>query len=105
MEETGLRRPIIFAGFGYHVGVSGSRLSAGQRRRIALVRGLLKNAKKITILDDIATGMTEDDKDLRRSLQRILEGKTFLFGTSNTEIAAEFDQSFVLDQGRISDKE
>ncbi|MES0808066.1 ABC transporter transmembrane domain-containing protein [Roseibium sp. SCPC15] len=104
VEETGLRRPIIYAGFGYHVGVSGSRLSAGQRRRIALVRGLLKNAK-ITILDDIATGMTEDDKVLRNDLRQILSGKTFLYGTSNADIAAEFDQRFVLDQGRISDKE
>uniref|UniRef100_UPI003D0E34A9 ATP-binding cassette domain-containing protein n=1 Tax=Roseibium sp. TaxID=1936156 RepID=UPI003D0E34A9 len=95
--------PIIYAGFGYHVGVAGSRLSAGQRRRIALVRGLLKNAK-ITILDDIATGMTEDDKALRDGLRKILSGKTFLFGTSNADIAAEFDQQFVLDQGRISDK-
>ncbi|PVB60759.1 ATP-binding cassette domain-containing protein [Labrenzia sp. 011] len=103
VEETGLRRPIIYAGFDYHVGVSGSRLSAGQRRRIALVRGLLKNAK-ITILDDIATGTTEDDKALRRGLQEILSGKTFLFGTSNADIAAEFDQRFILDQGRISDK-
>ncbi len=103
VDETGLRRPIIYAGFGYHVGVSGSRLSAGQRRRIALVRGLLKNAK-ITILDDIATGMTEDDKALRSGLRQILSGKTFLYGTSNADIAAEFDRQFVLDQGRISDK-
>ncbi len=103
VEETGLRHPIIYAGFGYHVGVSGSRLSAGQRRRIALVRGLLKNAK-ITILDDIATGMTEDDKALRDGLKKILSGRTFLYGTSNADIAAEFDQRIVLDQGRISDK-
>lgn len=103
VEETGLRHPIIYAGFGYHVGVSGSRLSANQRRRIALVRGLLKNAK-ITILDDIATGLTEEDKTLRDALRQFLSGKTFLYGTSNAEIAAEFDHRFVLDQGRISDK-
>lgn len=103
VEETGLRHPIIYAGFGYHVGVSGSRLSANQRRRIALVRGLLKNAK-ITILDDIATGLTEEDKTLRDALRDFLSGKTFLYGTSNAEIAAEFDHRFVLDQGRIADK-
>lgn len=103
VEETGLRHPIIYAGFGYHVGVSGSRLSANQRRRIALVRGLLKNAK-ITILDDIATGLTEEDKTLRDALRDFLSGRTFLYGTANAEIAAEFDRRFVLDQGRISDK-
>ncbi|WP_425070117.1 ATP-binding cassette domain-containing protein [Roseibium sp.] len=103
VEETGLRHPIIYAGFGYHVGVAGSKLSAGQRRKIALVRGLLKNAK-ITILDDIATGMTEDDKGLRDGLRDILAEKTFLYGTSNADIAAEFEQRFVFDQGRLADK-
>lgn len=100
VEETGLRQPIIFAGFGYHVGVAGSRLSAGQRRRIALVRGLLKNAQT-TILDDIATGMTDDDKALRENLRSILSGKTLLFGTSNADIAAEFEHGYALDQGRV----
>ncbi|MBN9669744.1 ABC transporter ATP-binding protein [Roseibium aggregatum] len=104
VEETGLRKPIIFAGFHYHVGVSGSRLSAGQRRKIALVRGLLKNAK-ITILDDIATSTSAEDKELRAGLRQILQDKTFLFGTSSNEIATEFDQRFILDQGRVSDKE
>jgi putative ABC transport system ATP-binding protein len=103
VEETGLRQPIIFAGFGYHVGVSGSRLSAGQRRKIALVRGLLKNAK-ITILDDIATGTTDEDKALRDGLRQVLDGKTFLYGTSNADIAAEFERRFVFDQGRLADK-
>lgn len=103
VEETGLRQPIIYAGFGYHVGVSGSRLSAGQRRKIALVRGLLKNAK-ITILDDIATGTTEEDKALREGLRQVLDGKTFLFGTSNADFADEFDRRFIFDQGRLADK-
>ncbi|MEP3049605.1 MAG: ABC transporter transmembrane domain-containing protein [Roseibium sp.] len=104
VEETGLRHPIIYAGFGYHVGVAGSRLSAGQRRRIALVRGLLKNAGT-TILDDIATGMTDDDKALRTNLKSILSGKTLLFGTSNADIAAEFEHHLVLDQGRVAEKD
>lgn len=104
VEETGLRQPIIFAGFGFHVGVSGSRLSAGQRRRIALVRGLLKNAPT-TILDDVATGMTEEDKALRENLRSILSGRTLLFGTSNADIAAEFEHRYTLDQGRLSESE
>ena len=100
VEETGLRQPIIFAGFDYHVGVSGSRLSAGQRRKLALVRGLLKNAK-VTILDDIGTTMSEDDRQLRQSLRTVLQGKTMLFGGANDELREEFNLSFKMDQGRI----
>ncbi|GAA0783867.1 ABC transporter transmembrane domain-containing protein [Roseibium denhamense] len=103
VEETGLRQAIIYAGGDYHVGVAGSKLSASQRRRIALVRGLLKNSK-FTIIDDIATGMTEEDRALRASLKDVLSGKTYLYGTSNAEIASEFDHTVVLDQGRISEK-
>ncbi len=100
VEETGLREPIVFAGFDYHVGVSGSRLSAGQRRRVALVRGLLKNAR-LTILDDIGTGLGEDDKALRATLLEILKDRTFLFGAPNAASAADFSQKIVLEQGRI----
>lgn len=99
MEEEGLREPIIFTGFDYHVGVSGSRLSAGQRRKLALVRGLLKNAP-VTILDDVAAGPGEDDKQLRRILREILAGRTVLFGTAHADIASEFDQAVIMDQGR-----
>ncbi|MBO6757654.1 MAG: ATP-binding cassette domain-containing protein [Roseibium sp.] len=101
VAETGLREPIMFAGFDYHVGVSGSRLSASQRRRLALVRGLLKNAR-ITILDDIATGLNEEDRALRATLREILSGRTFLFGTPNAALAEEFVDHIVLDQGRIA---
>ncbi|WP_417684553.1 ABC transporter transmembrane domain-containing protein [Roseibium sp.] len=104
VEETGLREPIVFAGFNYHVGVSGSRLSAGQRRKLALVRGLLKNAK-VTILDDIATSSSEEDVALRATLREILSGRIFLFGAPNVAVASEFAHSVVLEQGRIRSDE
>ncbi|MTI43754.1 putative ABC transport system ATP-binding protein [Roseibium hamelinense] len=104
VEETGLREPIIFAGFGYHVGVAGSRLSASQRRRLALVRALLKNAK-VTILDDIAGGLTDEDKQARITLRKVLAGKSLIFGTTNPSIAGEFEHQVVLDQGRIVSNE
>jgi len=103
VEETGLREPVMFAGFDYHVGVSGSRLSAGQRRRLALVRGLLKNAP-VTILDDIATGLNDEDKSLRETLRKLLDGRTFLFGTPHSTLANEFEDNVVLDQGRVASK-
>ena len=78
------------------------RLDRGARR-LALVRGLLKNAK-VTILDDIATGLSDEDRTLRQSIRSVLEGRTLLFGTPNEEVAAEFDHTVTLDQGRIASK-
>ncbi|WP_417694057.1 ATP-binding cassette domain-containing protein [Roseibium sp.] len=100
VEENGLREPIVYAGFDYHVGVSGSRLSASQRRRLAVVRALLKNAR-VTILDDIATGLGEDDKKARAVLRELLSGRTLIFGASSATVGDEFEQKIVLDQGRI----
>ncbi len=100
VEESGLREPIAFAGFDYHVGVSGSRLSAGQRRRLAVVRALLKNAR-ITILDDIATGLGDEEKAARAKLRELAGGRTLLFGASHSAVGDEFDQKIILDQGRI----
>lgn len=100
VEEEGLREPIIFTGFGYHVGVSGSKLSAHQRRKLALVRALLKNAA-VTILDDVAAGSGDDDAALRRRLMILLEGRTVLFGTPHLNVAGEFEHSVELDQGRV----
>ncbi|MFN7167514.1 MAG: ATP-binding cassette domain-containing protein [Pannonibacter sp.] len=100
VEEEGLREPIIFTGFGYHVGVSGSKLSAHQRRKLALVRALLKNAS-VTILDDVAAGTGDDDVALRRRLMILLDGRTVLFGTAHLSVAQEFQHGVEMDQGRI----
>jgi putative ABC transport system ATP-binding protein len=49
--------------------------------------------------------MTEEDKALRENLRSILSGRTLLFGTSNADIAAEFENRYTLDQGRLSESE
>lgn len=99
VEEMDLRLPITRAGLDFHVGVSGSRLSAGQRRRVALARALLKNASYF-VLDDTLTGLNEEDKAAREVIREQLRGRTLLFGTSNMAVAEEFSDSLVLDQGR-----
>ncbi|WP_417769824.1 ATP-binding cassette domain-containing protein [Stappia sp.] len=101
VDEMDLRRPIVRAGLDFHVGVAGSRLSAGQRRRVALVRALMKRAP-VTILDETAAGTSDDDKALRDAVRKELEGRMLLFGASNLIVANEFDHSIVMEQGRLA---
>lgn len=103
VEEMDLRLPITRAGFDFHVGVAGARLSSGQRRRLALARAFLKNAE-ITILDETAAGTSDDEKALRAVIMDLLEGKTLLFGSSNLIVAQEFAHSVVMEQGRVVEK-
>ncbi len=99
--EMDLRRPIVRAGLDFHVGVAGSRLSAGQRRRVALVRALMKKAP-VTILDETAASSSDDDRALRLVIRAELEGRMLLFGTSNLIVAEEFEHSIVMEQGRLA---
>ncbi|MBA5776403.1 ATP-binding cassette domain-containing protein [Stappia sp. F7233] len=103
VEEMDLRLPITRAGFDFHVGVAGARLSSGQRRRLALARAFLKNAE-ITILDETAAGTSDEEKALRGVILDLLKGKTLLFGASNLIVAQEFAHSVVMDQGRVVEK-
>ncbi len=103
VEEMDLRLPITRAGLDFHVGVAGSRLSAGQRRRVALARALLKNAA-ITVLDETVAGTTEEDKALRGVIRELLKERTLLFGATNLIVAQEFAHSVVMEQGRVVEK-
>ena len=100
VEEMELRLPITRAGLDFHVGVAGSRLSASQRRRVALVRALLKRAA-VTVLDETASGVNDEDKALRKVIRDELKGRTLLFGTSNLIVAQEFEHSVRMEHGRV----
>lgn len=100
VREMDLITPIRRAALDYHVGVAGARLSAHQRRLIALVRALLKNAY-IYVFDETAQTQGELDTTLRNNLRRELCGKLLLFGTSNPEVAEEFEQKLHLENGRV----
>ncbi len=100
VEEMDLRHPITRAGLSFHVGVAGSRLSAGQRRKVALVRALLKNAR-VTVLDETCAGLSEDDRRMRKIILEVLQGRTLLFGSSNESVADEFSHKVFLERGRV----
>lgn len=81
-----------------------SQLSGGEKQRVAIARGTLKDAK-IFILDDPLVGLDfklreslmEDLKDMRATL-----GATFLYATSDSlEALTMAEQLVVMDAGRV----
>ncbi|WP_205470701.1 ATP-binding cassette domain-containing protein [Breoghania sp. L-A4] len=101
VDELDLREPILSAGLDFHVGVAGSRLTGGQRRKIALARGIMKRPEMM-ILDDIAAGPGAEDARLRAMIRRELVGKTVLFGISDQQVAAEFDMVLRMTGGSLA---
>jgi putative ABC transport system ATP-binding protein len=100
VSEQNLRASISLAGLNYDVGVSGSRLSVGQRHKIAMVRALLKQPA-ILILDDIAVTGSDDDRIILEFLIQEFQNTTIVFGAPRLDLASKFEQIIYMKGGRM----
>ncbi|WP_205862716.1 thiol reductant ABC exporter subunit CydC [Planosporangium thailandense] len=83
------------------VGEQGSRLSGGQRRRLALARALLAEFP-ILILDEPTEHLDEETADaLTADLLAVTRGRTTVLITHRLTGLAEVDEIVVVDGGRI----
>jgi ATP-binding cassette subfamily B protein len=86
------------------VGERGATLSGGQRQRIAVARVLLSTAK-IVLLDEATSAMdTVLERDVYRSLERVLRGKTVIVVAHRLATVANCDRIVVLDAGQIAEQ-
>jgi ATP-binding cassette subfamily C protein CydD len=90
-------------GFDTEIGEQGGRLSAGQLQRLALARAFLKDAP-LLILDEPTSHLDPESEALfRRSLERLLPGRTALIIAHRYNTIANADQVAVLAAGRLSE--
>jgi ATP-binding cassette subfamily B protein len=83
------------------VGEGGLMLSGGQRKRIALARGVLINAD-ILLLDEPTSGLDPHSSALViDALRQAGWGRTVLLVTHQMPLAAVADRIVVLDEGRV----
>lgn len=88
-------------GYDTLVGESGSRLSGGEKQRVAIARMILKNAP-IVILDE-ATAFTdpENEDKIQHSIAALTKGKTLLVIAHRLSTIKSADNIVVLKNGRI----
>ncbi|MFO1443577.1 ABC transporter ATP-binding protein [Bacillus sp. Bva_UNVM-123] len=88
---------------GYHsvAGEVGSKLSGGEKQRIAIARVLLKNAP-IVILDE-ATAFTdpENEEKLQQSIEVLTKGKTVIVIAHRLSTIQHADKIIVLNKGKV----
>lgn len=85
------------------VGETGTRLSGGQARRIALARAFLKNAP-ILILDEPTEGLDAlSERIVIEAMARLMKGRTTLLITHRPQALRSFDRVLWLDRGRVCD--
>jgi putative ABC transport system ATP-binding protein len=96
--ELGIQGQIQRAGLDYNVGVAGSRLSPGQRQRIAVVRALLKRPN-VAIFDGVFTSTADP---LFKTVREELGQATLIVGIELQENAKGLDSVLVMRNGRLA---
>jgi ATP-binding cassette, subfamily B, bacterial len=88
-------------GYDTVVGERGSRLSVGERQRIAIARTLLK-APAILILDEPTSALDAESEHLvQQALERVTRGRTTLLIAHRLSTVVDADRIVVLRQGRL----
>lgn len=83
------------------VGVKGSKLSGGERARLAIARAFLKNSK-IIILDEATASLdSESESLLQKSLEELMVGRTVIAIAHRLSTLRSMDRILMFEKGQI----
>lgn len=114
-DDGGLRRALAAArladvvaglpdGLNTWIGEAGRLLSAGQARRLAVARAILRDAP-IWVLDEPTEGLDgQTERELVTSLQEATIGRTVLWITHRLVGMERLDEVVVMESGRVADR-
>ncbi len=100
-ENTGLYNDIVRVGLKYDVGISGKRLTPGQRQKLALARAMVKEPSIMLINDAFSVFDPETKRKLEQDVRTAMQGRSVLYGTAEIEDSAAYDQVHRFAQGRL----
>jgi ABC-type multidrug transport system fused ATPase/permease subunit len=101
LSDLGLRERVVEVGLQAQSGVGGSRLSLGQRQKLALARAILKRPQMLILYD--ATGPLDPAEQIviLDNLLHEFDERTLIWALNQSEWAAKFDQVLVMQKGRV----
>lgn len=101
IEELGLRPAIQQLGLQVQVGVGGSRMSAIQRQKIALLRAMLKRPDVFILNEPTVSFDLAAQQRLQERILKETEGRGVVWMLQRAALASGFDAVLVLRQGRL----
>ncbi len=88
-------------GYDTFVGERGTRLSVGERQRIAIARAILKDAP-LLLLDEATSALdAESERQVQKALKTLMAGRTTLVIAHRLATVLKADRIIVLDEGRM----
>jgi ATP-binding cassette, subfamily B, bacterial MsbA len=88
-------------GYGSVIGERGTKLSGGEKQRIAIARAILKNSP-ILILDEATSALdSESERMVQKALDNLMKGRTTLVIAHRLSTVRHADKIVVVEGGRI----
>ena len=88
-------------GYDTYVGERGTKVSGGQRQRLAIARAMRKNAP-ILLLDEATSSLdAESEREVQAALVKLMKGRTTLVIAHRLSTVIEADLIHVIDNGKL----
>ena len=101
VEKLDLRHPIMERGLDFSIGISGARLTAAQRQKLAIARSVLKRPD-VLVLDE-ATAILDGPSQsaVMRNLFEEFQGRALIWLVHRASLGKEFDHTVILERGKF----
>jgi putative ABC transport system ATP-binding protein len=101
MVDLGIFETVSEVGLAYEAGIGGSRLSAGQRQKLALARAVMKNPDVMVLSEATASlDSSSQNRILDGLIGRFAEGG-LIWGVHRAAMAERFDHVIVMKAGKV----
>jgi ABC-type multidrug transport system fused ATPase/permease subunit len=101
LDQLGLRERIIAVGLSYPCGVGGGRLSLVQRQKLAIARALLKRPDLIVLHEAVSPMDAAEQDQIVQRVRESMQGRSLFWSLLRPQLAAPFDTTLVIRQGRL----
>jgi putative ABC transport system ATP-binding protein len=102
--ELGLRDTVVEVGLDYQVGIGGSRLSTGQRQKLAIARAVLKRPDVFIISEGTAALDGATQSKVTKNLLEAFKGRGLIWILHRPSLASQFDRVLVMRGGHVAEQ-